>query len=56
MFATPNKAAMDLLPAEHLNNPMIYPGSETLEKSEVYQALFPKTTKMQVTIFMEAPQ
>lgn len=56
MFATPNKTAMDLLPPDHRNNPMIYPDLETLEKSETYRALSPKIIKMQVTIFAEVTQ
>ncbi len=53
MFATPNKAALKLIPSEHRNNKMIYPDAKTLEKSEVKKKLSPKFEKRQHTIFAE---
>lgn len=38
-YATPNKAAEKLLPAEFLEDPVMYPGAEVLEKSEYYVPL-----------------
>ena len=44
-YATPNKAAEKLLPAEFLNNPVIYPGKEALANSEFHTELPPRAVK-----------
>ncbi|MGI9334038.1 MAG: polyamine ABC transporter substrate-binding protein [Gammaproteobacteria bacterium] len=44
-FATPNEAAMALVSEEYRDNPLIFPSSEVLEKSEFYRALAPRATK-----------
>jgi len=53
MFATPNKAALELLPSEHTGNKLIYPSSEILNKSEIYKKVSPRIKKRQHTIFAE---
>ena len=50
-YATPNKAAEKLLPAEFLQNPVIYPTKSSLTKSEVYRTLSPRTVKLRNQIF-----
>ncbi len=40
-YATPNRAAEKLLPAEYLGNPSIYPPNEVLDKSETYSTIGP---------------
>ncbi len=50
-YATPNQAAKQLLPQDFLNDPVIYPNSEALEKSEVYQRLPPRAQKNRAAIF-----
>jgi spermidine/putrescine transport system substrate-binding protein len=44
-YATPNKSAEKLLPEEFLSNPVIYPGTEALAKSEFYKALPPRAAR-----------
>jgi spermidine/putrescine transport system substrate-binding protein len=41
-FATPNRAAVKLMPPEYLNNPGIYPAPATLENSELFAPLPPR--------------
>jgi spermidine/putrescine transport system substrate-binding protein len=50
-YATPNLAATSLLPAEFLENPVIYPDSSVLERSEFYQELPARAVKKRNTIF-----
>ncbi len=50
-FATSNKEAQKLLPADFLADPTIYPSSEVLRKSETYTALPPRTAKRFNSIF-----
>ena len=50
-YATPNKEAEKLLPAEFLKNSIIYPSDDALLKSEVYSALKPRTVKLRNKIF-----
>jgi len=45
-YATPNKAAADLLPDEFLSDSIIYPNVAVLEKSEPYARLSPRAEKM----------
>jgi len=51
--ATPNQDAEKFLPAEFLNNPLIYPNTVALEHSEIEQALSPRTIKIQNSIMNE---
>ena len=44
-YATPNLAAEQFLPAEFLEDPIIYPGTETLERSEFHQHLAPRVLR-----------
>lgn len=44
-YATPNKAAEKLLPAEFLEDTVIYPGQEALSKSEFHNPLPPRASK-----------
>ena len=44
-YATPNRAAAQLLPAEFLNNPIIYPKEAILSRSESMRDLPPRTEK-----------
>jgi spermidine/putrescine transport system substrate-binding protein len=51
-FASPNKAALQLLPQEHLKNPIIYPDKEVLDRSEFFQnASFESTKEIQHNSF-----
>ena len=50
-YATPNKSAEKLLPAEFLQNPVIYPSKSSLTKSEVYKALSPRVVKLRNQLF-----
>ena len=50
-YATPNKAAEKLLPAEFLQNPVIYPSKKSLAKSEVYRSLSPRAVKLRNQMF-----
>jgi len=51
--ATPNIEAEKLLPAEFLNNTLIYPNKMALEHSEIEQSLPPRTIKKQHAIMTE---
>ena len=44
-YATPNKAAEKLLPAEFLENPVIYPSKQALKNSEFHNPLPPRASK-----------
>ena len=44
-YATPNRAAAQLLPLEFINNPIIYPNEAILSHSELMQDLPPRTEK-----------
>ena len=44
-YATPNKAAEKLLPAEFLEDSIIYPSEEVLARSEAYKPLSPRAIK-----------
>ena len=48
-YATPNKAAEKLLPAEFLTDPVIYPDEETLSRCEAYLPLSARATKKRNT-------
>lgn len=50
-YATPNLAAEKLLPEDFRNNPVIYPSSAALQKSEVYHRLPPKIQKNRAAVF-----
>lgn len=50
-YATPNKAAEKLMPAEFLENPVIYPSEEVLSRSEAYTALPPRVMRSRNTNF-----
>lgn len=52
-YATPNLAAQQLLPKEFLENPLIYPDEETLQRSEVYQSLPAMALRYQNNVFSE---
>lgn len=51
--ATPNTEAEKLLPAEFLNNPIIYPNKAAVALSETYKVLSPRTIKKQNSIMNE---
>jgi len=51
--ATPNREAEKRLPAEFLNNPVIYQSKVAAAQSETYQALHPYTIKKQNLIMNE---
>ncbi len=44
-YASPNKAAEQHLPAEFLNNPIIYPSGQQLQNSEYYTPLPPQAQR-----------
>ena len=44
-YATPNLAAMALLPEDFRNNPVIYPSAETLSRAAVDQAYAPRLAR-----------
>nr|WP_298522537.1 spermidine/putrescine ABC transporter substrate-binding protein [uncultured Halomonas sp.] len=50
-YATPNRAAEELLPTEFKQDPIIYPSAEALEKSETYHRLPARTQKRRSAIF-----
>ena len=50
-YATPNRAAEKLLPADFKNDPVIYPSGKALEKSEPYRRLPPRIQKYRAAIF-----
>ncbi|MGF1757255.1 spermidine/putrescine ABC transporter substrate-binding protein [Photobacterium sagamiensis] len=51
--ATPNTEAEKLLPAEFMNNPVIYPDKVAVAQSETYKALSPRTIKKHNSIMNE---
>ncbi|MDX1697058.1 MAG: spermidine/putrescine ABC transporter substrate-binding protein [Thiohalobacterales bacterium] len=55
-YATPNKAAEKLLPAEFLEDPVIYPSEEVLARSEAYKPLSPRAMKTRNTNFARLNQ
>ncbi len=55
-YATPNRAAEKLLPREFLEDPVIYPSSDALQKSEVYKPLPPRVLKKRNQIFSSIRQ
>lgn len=55
-YATPNKEAEKLLPAEMLSNKLIYPPADVLKKSETYQRLPPRVTRFTNEIFSRVIQ
>ncbi len=50
-YATPNRAAEALLPAEYLNDPVIYPSGLAMENSEPYRPVSPRVLKRRSAIF-----
>ena len=50
-YATPNQAAERLLPAEHLENPVIYPSAQVIGRSETYRELAPRAQKTVNEVF-----
>lgn len=50
-YATPNRAAEKLLPADFTSDPTIYPVGQPLEKSEPYRRLPPRAIKRRSAIF-----
>jgi spermidine/putrescine transport system substrate-binding protein len=50
-YATPNQGAATLLPETFLRDPVIYPSTEALAKSEFYQALPPRVERKYGDIF-----
>ncbi len=50
-FATTNQRGEALLEADFLNNPMIYPSTAILEKSEMVQPLAPRVGKQRTDIY-----
>jgi len=55
-YATPNKGAEKLLPAEFLEDPVIYPSEAVLSKSEFYKPLPPRAMKKRNIAFSRALQ
>ena len=55
-YATPNQAAAQFLPAEHLNNPAIYPPDEVIKRSEFTRTLPPRITKARNEFFSKLIQ
>ena len=55
-YPSPNMAAERLLPAEFLNNPVIYPDDAVLERSEVYKPLPPRVIKVRNSNFARLTQ
>ena len=54
-YATPNKGAQKYLSPSHLNNPLIYPEKDILEKSEISSILPLKIIKKRNEIFSKLP-
>ncbi|MCF7978303.1 MAG: spermidine/putrescine ABC transporter substrate-binding protein [Chromatiaceae bacterium] len=52
-FATPNLAANALLPEAFLNNPVIYPPAEVLERSEVQQPLPAEIQQRMISVWAQ---
>jgi len=50
-FASPNIAAQKLLPKDHLEDPIIYPNKDVLDRSEFCNELPPRVQKKYNTIF-----
>ena len=50
-YATPNTSAEKFLPAEFLEDPVIYPSKEVLARSEAYKPLPPRAVKTRNTNF-----
>lgn len=50
-YATPNEAAEKILPAEFLENEVIYPTEEALAKSEPFQPIPPRVKKKHSMVF-----
>ncbi len=50
-YATPNRAAEKLLPKAFREDPVIYPNTQALEKSEAYHHLPPRAQKNRAAIF-----
>jgi spermidine/putrescine transport system substrate-binding protein len=50
-YPTPNQAAEKLLPDEFLNDPVIYPETGVLERSETYMPLPPRVIKLRNSLF-----
>ena len=50
-YATPNADAEALLPAEHRDDPVIYPSQSVIERSETYQSLPPRARKTLNEVF-----
>jgi len=50
-YATPNRAAEELLPADFRNDPVTYPSGEALKNSEAYRRLPPRAHKNRTAIF-----
>lgn len=55
-YATPNKAAEKLLPAEFLSDPLKYPPKEVMDKSEIYKKLPPRVIRYRNEIFSRVTQ
>jgi spermidine/putrescine transport system substrate-binding protein len=55
-YATPNKSAEKLLPAEFLEDPVIYPSQAVLSRSEFYKPLPPRAIKRRNIAFSRALQ
>jgi spermidine/putrescine transport system substrate-binding protein len=55
-YATPNKGAEKLLPAEFLEDPVIYPSEAVLSRSEFYKPLPPRAMKKRNIAFSRALQ
>ena len=55
-YATPNKGAEELLPAEFLEDPVIYPSQAVLSRSEFYKPLPPRVSKKRNIAFSRALQ
>jgi spermidine/putrescine transport system substrate-binding protein len=50
-YATPNREAEKLLPADFLKDPVIYPSQEVLRRCEFYTTLTPRALKIRNRIF-----
>lgn len=50
-YATPNRAAEKLLSREFLQNPVIYPPPQILDKSEFYEQLPARASKRRNELF-----
>ena len=52
-FASPNRQSADFLPADFLNNPIIYPSDEELDSCFFQLSVSPKTQKRLITIWSQ---